>query len=136
MDVTIDVSGLNRIRSGFQTISDDSSDAAESATSYAANLLVSTTQPKVPYVTGAARRSIVARPSGSLARVTAGGEVAPHYAWLDFGGRAGRNLAVYRQVVREGRYLYPSLREIDPKIRARSVSVIEQVIRSAGLVAD
>jgi hypothetical protein len=133
VDQEITVRGLSQVRAGFKQVASEANDVARDTTKLAGDLLVSTTQPKVPFVTGAARRSLVAKASGGSVRVQAGGTLAPHYAWLDFGGRAGRNLAVLRPVIREGRYLYPTLREIQPRIEAQGTRVVEQMIRRAGL---
>jgi hypothetical protein len=104
------------------------------ALNQAAELLVDETRPKIPKVTGAAARSLVARSTRTAARVGVGGPKAPYYPWLDFGGQgriAGRPAA--REFIREGRYVYPTLREIRPEIEAKLQRALVAVARDAGL---
>ncbi len=69
--------------------------------------MVSEMQDKIPKDTGAAEESIKA---GSD-YITAGGDDAPYYGWLDFGGtRIGNGGGeALRDYMRKGRFLYPSI---------------------------
>jgi len=76
------------------------------ALNQAADVIVETAQPQVPTRSGRARASIRSRSTRTLARVSAGGDQAPYYAWLDFGGRVGPDRSIERPFFKEGRYLY------------------------------
>jgi hypothetical protein len=153
----VEVGGLAQLSKGLRGIDADGPKELRLALNSAAQLLVDTAKPKVPSVTGAARRSMVARSTRTSARVSVGGRRAPYYPWLDFGGTVGRGRkaavavgrgrrrtasqqasagSVRRQFIREGRYIYPTLRQIRPRIEAQLQESITAVIRNAGLVED
>ncbi len=137
MEAKIEVEGLAELNRGLKAIDKDAPKELRLALNSAAQLLVDHVRPKIPSVTGAARRSLVARSTRTSARVGIGGKKAPYYPWLDFGGqgrRAGRPPA--RPFLREGRYVYPTLREIRPRIEAQLQESISAVIRGAGLAED
>jgi hypothetical protein len=77
-----------------------------------------------------------AKSTRTSARVSVGGKKAPYYPWLDFGGKTGRKKSVIRPFYKEGRYLYPTLRKINPEIQAALAGALEQVARDAGLDVD
>jgi hypothetical protein len=78
----------------------------------AANVIVDDAKPRVPARSGRARASVKARSTQSQSRVVGGGNKAPYYPWLDFGGRVGRGRtgpntgSVHRTFIRNGRYIY------------------------------
>jgi hypothetical protein len=133
----VEVGGLSQLSRGLRRIDSDAPKELRLALNSVAQLLVDKARPKVPSVSGAARRSMVARSTRTSARVAVGGKRAPYFPWLDFGGqgrRPGRPAA--RTFLREGRYVYPTLREIRPRIEEQLQESISAVIRNAGLVED
>lgn len=137
MDAKIQVEGLAQLSRGLKAVSKEAPKELRLALNSAASMLVDEVKPKIPQVSGAARRSLVARSTRTSARVGVGGKKAPYYPWLDFGGEgriAGR--PAKRDFLREGRYVYPTLRVIRPQIEARLGEALSEVIRNAGLVED
>lgn len=137
MQGRIAVGGLAQLNRGLRAIDSEAPKQLRVALNDAAQLLVDRTRPKVPSVSGAARRSMVARSTRTSARVGVGGKRAPYFPWLDFGGqgrRPGRPAA--RPFIRDGRYVYPTLRQIRPLIEQQLQDSITTVIRSAGLEPD
>jgi hypothetical protein len=137
VDLKVEVDGLAKLSRGLKAVDNDAPKQLRVALNSAAQMLIDEANRHVPSVTGAARRSMVARSTRTSARVAVGGEKAPYFPWLDFGGQgrvAGRPAA--REFIREGRYVYPSLRRIRPQIEARLQESISTVIRSAGLEED
>jgi hypothetical protein len=66
-----------------------------------------------------------------------GGKKAAYVPWLDFGGQGRRpGRPAPRPFLKEGRYVYPTLREIRPRIEQQLQDSISAVIRNAGLVED
>jgi len=133
----VEVGGLAQLSKGLRGIDSGAPKELRLALNSAAELLVDATRPKIPSVSGAARRSLVARSTRTSARVAVGGKRAPYFPWLDFGGQgrvAGRPGA--RPFLGEGRYVYPTLRQIRPRIEAQLQESITAVIRNAGLVED
>jgi hypothetical protein len=77
----------------------------------AARAVVEEAVPRMPERSGNLKRSVRARSTSNEGRVVSGtpGRV-PYAGWIEFGGRRrgrGNSYAV-RDVVREGRYLYPA----------------------------
>jgi hypothetical protein len=137
MEARISVGGLARLNRGLRAIDNDAPKALRLALNEAAQMLVDRARPEVPSVTGAARRSMVARSTRTSARVAVGGKKAPYFPWLDFGGEGrvkGRPVA--RPFIREGRYIYPTLGRIRSEIEAQLQESISAVIRGAGLEED
>jgi hypothetical protein len=133
-DLKIEVGGLAALSRGLKAVDSGAPKELRIALNSAAELLVEHVKPKIPQVTGASRRSLVARSTRTSARVAVGGKKAPWFPWLDFGGQGrvkGRPAA--REFLREGRYVYPTLRQIRPKIEQQLQDAITTVIRNAGL---
>lgn len=104
----------------------------------AADIIIDATVPKVPKRTGRAARSLKAKSTRTAARVAGGGNRAPYYPWLDFGGKVGRNRSVDRRFYKFGRYLYRKY--FDLKDSGEFVEVLtdalKRVTRKAGLHMD
>lgn len=136
-DLKIEVGGLAQLSRALKAVDSDAPKQLRLGLNEAANLLVDRTRPKIPSLTGAARRSLVARSTRTAARVAVGGKKARYYPWLDFGGQgriAGR--PAHRAFIKEGRYVYPTLRQIRPEIEQLLQDSITTVIRNAGLEED
>lgn len=136
MELKVAVEGLAEFNSALRKLDKEAPKGLRLALNEGANLLVSKTKPKIPRKTGAAAGSIRARSTRTSARVAVGGSKAPYYPWLDFGGRTGRGGSVERKFYKEGRYVYPTLREIRPEIIDELNSQIRSVARGAGLEVD
>lgn len=96
-------------------------------------LVIDYARPRVPSRSGAARGSLKARSSQREARIAAGGRRAPHYPWLDFGGRVGRNDSVRRPFLTEGRYIYPGLKANRDEITEVMSTALAELARDAGI---
>lgn len=75
--------------------------------------VASKTRARVPVRTGRARASVRSGANASAAWVAEGKASVPYMGWLDFGGvlkpTGGRRNTISRPVLKEGRYLYPSV---------------------------
>lgn len=129
----IRVQGLSEFQRGLKKLDSDAPKALRIGLNTAATILVTHVQPKVPRRTGRARASFKARSTRTSARVGMGGNKAPYTPWLDFGGRTGRGGSVQRPFFREGRYLFPTLREVSPEIEEALLNAIKDVARQAGI---
>lgn len=131
----IEITGLAGLSRGLRAVDSDAPKELRLVFNDSADLLVDRTRPKIPVRTGRSRASLKARSTRTAARVAVGGTRAPWYPWLDFGGQGrvkGRPAA--RPFVAEGRYFYPTLREIRPELEQRLQEGITNVIERAGLV--
>lgn len=133
-ELKIEVGGLSQLSRSLRKIDAEAPKQLRIAFNSAADLLVQHTAPKIPVVDGAAKRSLKARSTRTSARVVVGGKNARYFPWLDFGGE-GRVLGrpAKRDFIKEGRYVYPTLREIRPKIEQALQDGISQVISNVGL---
>lgn len=133
----VEVGGLAQLSRGLKAIDSGAPKELRLALNEAAQLLIDETRPKIPTVTGAARRSLVARSTRTSARISIGGKKAPYVPWLDFGGQGKKpGRPPKRPFIKEGRYVYATLRQIRPKIEAQLEESISRVIANAGLVED
>jgi hypothetical protein len=137
MQARIAVGGLAALNRGLRAIDGEAPKQLRLALNSAAELLVQHTRPEIPDVTGAARRSLVARSTRTSARVAVGGRRAPYFPWLDFGGQGRvKGRPAPREFIREGRYVYPTLARIRPQIERQLQDALSAVIHNAGLQED
>jgi hypothetical protein len=133
----IAVGGLAQLSRALKAVDSEAPKQLRIGLNEAAQLLVDETRPEIPSVTGAARRSLVARSTRTAGRVAVGGKRAGYYPWLDFGGEGRvKGRPAHREFIREGRYIYPTLRRVRPHIEAQLQESLSTVIRNVGLVED
>lgn len=133
----ISVQGLAEFNRSLRKLDSDAPKALRIALNGVADLLVGKIQPQIPRRTGAAAGSLKARSTRTSARIAVGGRRAAYYPWLDFGGegrRKGRPAA--RPFIKEGRYVYPTLRRERPSIEDRLGQALVAVATGAGLDVD
>jgi hypothetical protein len=99
----------------------------------AADLVVGEASQRVPRRSGRAAQSIKARSGQREAVVVAGGNRAPHFPWLDFGGAVGKQRAVKRRFIKSGRYIYPAYSNNRIKVQAILEDGLAELVKSAGL---
>lgn len=133
MELKIAIKGLKEANRSLRAIDKEAPKGLRLALNEAANLLIDRTRPLMPKRTGKAARSLKAKSTRTSARISMGGRLAPHTPWLDFGGRVGRKRSVVRPFIREGRYLYPTLRRERDDIEKILQSSLVNVVRHAGL---
>jgi hypothetical protein len=99
----------------------------------AAQIVVQDARPSVPKVSGTAARSVKAQSTQRQSRVVGGGNKAPYYGWLDFGGWGGTNKANYRPIIQEGRYIYASYHRHEDEFSAIQETGIRRLAAASGL---
>jgi hypothetical protein len=131
----IKIEGLNEFVRNLKTLDRDLPKAVRLAFNEASDLVVDDARPRVPRRSGRAQRSLRARSTQTRARVSGGGARAPHYPWLDFGGKVGRGGSIRRPFLTEGRYIYRSYHELRDSGRFEDVMVkaLLRVVESAGI---
>lgn len=102
----IRVEGLSEFARNLKKLDADLPKTLRTALNEAADVVVNYARPRIPKMSGRAARSLRARSTRTEVRVSAGGNRAPYYPWLDFGGRVGRNKSVRRPFLKDGRYIY------------------------------
>ncbi len=131
----IRVDGLAAFSRNLRRLDSNLPKALRVALNGVADVVVHDARPRVPRRTGRAQASIKAASTRTAVRVSAGGSKAPHFPWLDFGGRVGRHRSVTRAFLKEGRYLYPAyFRQRDSgEIQTAMTRALRGVARQAGL---
>lgn len=135
-DGKINVVGLAEFSRGLRKLDSEAPKGLRLALNAAAETLITATRPQIPTRTGRAAKSLVVRSTRTSARVGVGGKRAPYYPWLDFGGKTGRKGSVVRPFYSQGRYLYPTLGRIKPKIMEQLAEELAAVAAKAGLDVD
>lgn len=130
---TIRVEGLAQFRRSLKALDSNLPKALRLALNGAMGVVVDYGKSHMTRQTGQALSSIKAKSTGTAARVSEGGNKAPYAAWLDFGGSVGRNKSVKRRFIKEGRYLYPALRDKKPEIISALEDSIAEVAKQAGI---
>lgn len=133
----VKIEGLKQFTKGLKSLDKDLGKAVRLSFNAAADLIVDDARPRVPKgPTGRARASVKAASTQTKARVKGGGNKAPHYPWLDFGGRVGKNRSIKRPFLKEGRYIYRSFY----KNRHEFIDIMQRelikVAKSAGIEVD
>lgn len=118
----IEVRGLREVQSAFRRIDREIPKGMRAELLPIAQMIVSDVQQMVPWRTGAAAASVRPRASQTGAGIAFGGNAAPYFPWLDFGGTVGKGHRPGQRysgsVKREwkgrpgdGRYVYPTIEE-------------------------
>jgi hypothetical protein len=134
----IRIDGLREFSRDLKRLDAGLPKALRMALNESADLVIGDARPKVPTRSGRARKSMRAASTRTAVRVRAGGKRAPHYPWLDFGGRVGRRRSVARPFFKDGRYLYQSY--FDLRVRGVFQETLQDalldVARQAGVEVE
>ena len=131
-DATIQVTGLKDLRKALRDVAKDAPKELSAGLAEASEIVASAARPKVPARTGRAAASIKVRKQSTGAALAVGGARAGYFPWLDFGGRTGKHKSVRRPFLREGRYIYPTLRDKRPDVNAKVDEVLARLAVRAG----
>ena len=112
MTEPIKVEGLREWTLAVRKVDGDLAKTIRLALNEAADLVVDDARPKVPTRSGKAARSMKVASTRTKARVSAGGNRAPYYGWIDFGGAVGRSKSIKRTYKPKGRYIFPQYRKL------------------------
>lgn len=130
---TVQVTGLNEFKRGLRDMDRELPKALRVALNTGAEVIVDDARPRVERRTGRAASTVKARSTQNKARVVGGGNRAPYYPWLDFGGRVGRGRGVDRPFLTNGRYIYDAFfRRRDEFVDVMRDELLD-VARTAGI---
>jgi hypothetical protein len=138
MTEAIQIKGLKEFSNNLKVIDSNLPKALRLALNEAASIVVDAAKPDIPSKTGRARKSVKPRSTRKSVRVVGGGNRAPYYPWLDFGGKVGRNKSVSRRFYSDGRYLYFHYfkKRDSGEFQELLERVLLDVAESAGIVVD
>lgn len=132
----IHISGLREFHRGLKSISKDAPKGLRLAGNEAAGIVVREAKPRVPRgpsAKGHALSSVRSSSTRTAARVSGGSKRYPYYAWLDFGGRTGRNGTARRPFIKRGRYIWPAFVDNREQVQNELHEALVKVARDAGV---
>lgn len=129
----IRVAGLREFVRGIKAIDSSLPKTVRLALNRAVQVVIDYGKPKMPRRTGRAAATIRGASTRTAARVSEGGARAQYVPWLDFGGKVGKNKSVSRKFFKEGRYLYPALRERSEQITESLAEELASAASEAGI---
>ena len=135
----IHIDGLKEFVRDLKRIDGDLPKAVRLAGNRAAQLIVDDAKPKVPVgpsKNGHARDTLKTKSTRTTVRVQGGSKRNPYYAWLDFGGKVGRNKSINRPFKRSGRYLWASWSAKSEDAIKEYERALVEIVESAGLEVE
>jgi hypothetical protein len=135
----ITIRGLKDFQASLKQMDGETQKKLRVALNEAAELVADRARRKVPIgPSGAARRSVRAASQQRVARVQGGGNRAPYYPWLDFGGQPRGQVGgrARRRFIDVGRYIYPSFSAQYDEVLAALEASLVKLARDAGLEVE
>lgn len=132
----ISMRGLDEFRAKLRKLDRSLPRAVQRAADDAARLVVARTRPRIPIGPGRGghvRSTLKVASSQQAVRVAYGSSRHPYAAWLDFGGRVGRNRSVRRPFIKQGRYVWAAYAEISGRVRTALDEGLADVVRRSGI---
>lgn len=132
---SVKVDGLREFRRGLKDLDKGLPKVLRLAFNEAVSIVVADAQPDVPRRSGKAAGSIKGASTQSAAKIKAGGNKAPYFPWLDFGGkRRGRGGGIAERPFRKvGRYIWHSFADNRDQIIEATEGALVEIARRAGL---
>lgn len=134
--MSIKVEGLKELNRSLRKLGADAPKGLRLAGNQAAQIVIDAARPKVPIGPGRgghAVDSLKAASTRTTARVQGGSKRYPYFAWLDFGGAAGKGRKNIRPYTKSGRYVWKAFGEHKEQVTTELISALNKVAASAGL---
>lgn len=136
MQPRVHVEGLRELSKAIRDLEDkELKKGLRQANLEAAKVVADGARSKVPIRSGRARASVKPSAGQKFASIRAGGNRAAYFGWLDFGGtRRPREMKPSRRKIKEGRYIYPTVRERRDEIVDVYADALTALLKRAGLL--
>jgi hypothetical protein len=131
-EVQIHVKGLKEFQGALRRVDRSLGPELRKALNEAAEIVAGAARPLVPHRSGDAAGSIKVGSTQRAAQIKVGGEAAPYFPWLDFGGRVGPRKTTQRPFIGRGRYIYPTLAEKRPEVETKIDEALKRLATEAG----
>lgn len=131
-EIQIHVKGLKEFQGAVRQVDKALGVELRKGLNEAAEIIVTAARPLVPHRSGDAAGSIKVGSTQRAAQIKVGGEAAPYFPWLDFGGRVGPRKTTLRPFIQRGRYIYPTLAAKRPEVEGKVDEVIKRLAVQAG----
>lgn len=136
MTEAIKIAGLSEFTRNLKKLNSDLPKALRVAFNGCAQVVVDDATPKIPTLSGKAKRSVKARSTASASRIVGGSNKVPYYPWLDFGGKVGRDRSVSRPFIKHGRYIYDAYFDNQSRYAELVERALLDACRNAGVEVD
>lgn len=137
MVAKIQVTGLREFQAQLKAMDAGLPKQLRLALNEAAGVVIDYAQPRIPKRTGRAAASLKARSTQREARIAVGGNRAPYYPWLDFGGEGRkRGRPAKREFIKSGRYVYKGLEVKRDRVTEIMSEALTKLARDAGFEVD
>lgn len=123
-EFSMEVEGLPELKASLQALKGKLPNVIIYALGEAAGVIISSARPTIPRRTGKAQASLRGEAHPKGVRIRGGGTDVPYYAWLEFGGNAGRGGSVQRALVPEGRYIMPAYQRNKEQVKRIMVTAL------------
>lgn len=134
MRVGIKIEGLKELRKALRDADRELPKQLRRGFNEVAVMVADEAAQRVPVQTGRLRDSIRPRSTQTEGIVVMGRASVPYAGWIEFGGRiAPRGTVIERPFIREGRYLLPAAKDLEPAIRRETAKVLDRMADRAGL---
>ena len=137
MDQAVHVEGLKELRAALGQVDKQLPKNLRGKLKVIGDKVAVKTRAKMPHRTGRAASSVKAGVSGNTAYVQEGKSAVPYVGWLDYGGRLSpsgrRHNTQARPRVKGGRYLYPTIHEMQPETERAAAEAFDETARELGL---
>lgn len=142
------VTGLREFETALKTLEGDLPKYLRSSLKLIGNIVYEPAHRRIPRRTGRTAKSARLSVTARRVSIKAGGEIAPWFPWLDFGGSTGRGhrprVAWSGAIKRtwmgaprgSGRYFWKSFKDHHQEIQDRLEILLADVARRAGLQVD
>jgi hypothetical protein len=139
MAAMVQVKGLREVQWALRKVDKDIPKGLRQELLPAARKVQDDIRSRVPMQSGKARGSVRARASQRGASIAVGGNSAPYYPWLDFGGSTGKGHkpgvsgsgSVKRDMPKGGRYLYPAIAANEDMLEKAATDAVVNLAKRA-----
>jgi len=131
--VKVEITGGRELRKALKQIDTELGKELRTGFKGIAQAIVDKVTPHVPRLTGNAAGSYKARGGQRGAAIAFGGPKAEYAPWLEFGGKVGKKNSVERPFIKEGRWLYPTIKSEREQLIEATDDLIDKVVEHAGL---
>jgi hypothetical protein len=133
VDLTIDESGASEVDKALDNFYNAIPVTTQHIALLAAGMTIDSARPTIPVRSGDAKRSLRHYLTDSGGATAEGGGSIEYYRWLELGGLSGRKHTTRRDIVTDGRYLYPGYLRIVSAVQSMAENEIGKTIQQSGL---
>jgi hypothetical protein len=132
MDLEVSSSGFAEVGGALARLQEAIPVATQTIALTAAGITIDSARPTIPVDSGDAKRSLRHYLTNDGATAEGGGSI-DYYRYLELGGLSGRKHTSRRDVVTDGRYIYPGYLRSEDRITQMMNDEIVKAVQQSGL---